>query len=88
LTGWLLTSIQFLATRGFVEIPAITKTGWQSVWFLGICSTGIAYIFWFDSLEEITAAQAGAFLYLESLFTSVFASIVLDEHFFLNMNFG
>lgn len=82
LIGWLMTSLQFIVTRGYLEVPHISAVGWQSVWFLGIAATGLAYIFWFDALAELSAAQAGAFLYLEPLFTSAFASMVLDERIY------
>ena len=36
----------------------------------------------FDALAELSAAQAGAFLYLEPIFTSIFAFLVLNEHIY------
>lgn len=88
LIGWLLTTVQFVFSSGYLEVPHISTVGWQSVWFLGIASTGMAYIFWFDALAELSAAQAGAFLYLEPLFTSIIASMVLDEHIYVTTILG
>jgi len=47
--------------------------------FLGIFTTGLAYIAWFDALAQLPAAQTGAFLFLEPPSSMVVAAIVLNE---------
>jgi len=42
-------------------------TPWLSLLFLGIFSSGLAYIARYDALQALTAARTGVFLYLEPL---------------------
>jgi drug/metabolite transporter (DMT)-like permease len=39
----------------------------------------LAYIFWYDALVVLPAAQAGVFLYIEPLVAVVVAAILLGE---------
>ena len=79
LFGWLLTGVQFIAGSGIEEIALLTVEGWMGVGFLGVFSTGIAYIFWYDALQVLEATQTGVFLYLEPLVAIVVAAVVLAE---------
>lgn len=81
--GWIFTSIWLVSTARFAEIESLSPHGWISILFLGILCTGIAYIFWFDALKELTASQVGSFLYLEPLVTVVLAGLLLQEPLFL-----
>ncbi len=47
--------------------------------FLGVFCSGLAYIFWYDALQALPVAQAGAFVYLEPFVTLVVAALVLGE---------
>jgi drug/metabolite transporter (DMT)-like permease len=47
--------------------------------FLGIFTTGLAYIAWFDALAQLPSVQTGAFLFIEPLASMVVAAIVLKE---------
>ena len=83
-TGWLFSSVLFLAVRGqagpgFSEFTHLTLNGWLGVGFLGIICSGFAYVFYYDALQVIPASQAGVFLYLEPLVTLVVAAIILGE---------
>ena len=77
--GWLITSVAFFAGRSYTEIPLLDARGWIAMIFLGILTTGFAYIAWFDALSQLPAAQTGAFLFVEPLTSMVVASIILDE---------
>jgi drug/metabolite transporter (DMT)-like permease len=77
--GWLFTSALFFAGPRLAEIGQLTLNGWLAVGFLGIACSGLAYIFWYDGLQAIPAAQVGAFLYLEPLVAVVVAALVLGE---------
>jgi len=77
--GWLLTSVAFFAGRSYAEIPQLDARGWIAMIFLGIFTTGFAYIAWFDALAQLSAAQTGAFLFIEPLTSMVVASIILNE---------
>lgn len=78
--GWLITSVAFFAGKNYTEIPQLDARGWWAMIFLGIFTTGFAYIAWFDALSQLPAAQTGAFLFVEPLASMIFAVIVLNEH--------
>jgi Permeases of the drug/metabolite transporter (DMT) superfamily len=77
--GWLFSSVLFFAQGGFAQIGKIPLDGWAGIGFLGIFCSGFAYIFWYDALQALTAAQTGAFLYLEPVSTVVVAGLILGE---------
>ncbi len=77
--GWLITSVAFLANKSYTEIPSLDARGWWAMIFLGIFTTGFAYIAWFDALSQLPAAQTGAFLFVEPLTSMVVAAIILNE---------
>lgn len=77
--GWLITSVMFLANKNYVEFPQLDLRGWTAMIYLGIFTTGLAYIAWFDALSQLPAAQTGAFLFIEPLTSMVVAAIILNE---------
>jgi drug/metabolite transporter (DMT)-like permease len=77
--GWLITSVAFFAGKNYTEITTLDWRGWWAMIFLGIFTTGLAYIAWFDALKYLPAAQSGAFLFIEPLASMVVAAIVLFE---------
>lgn len=77
--GWLITSVAFFAQGKMVEITQLDSRGWWAMIFLGIFTTGFAYIAWFDALAQLPSAQTGAFLFIEPLSSMVVAAIVLKE---------
>jgi drug/metabolite transporter (DMT)-like permease len=79
LFGWVFSSIHFLFIQGWTTIPQISSSSWLAVAFLGIGCTALAYIFWYDGLQAITASQAGVFLYIEPLVSLVAAALILGE---------
>ncbi len=86
--GWLITSIAFFADKSYTEIPLLDSRGWWALIFLGIFTTGLAYIAWFDALAQLSSAQTGAFLFIEPLSSMVVAAIVLKEQVTLAAIFG
>jgi drug/metabolite transporter (DMT)-like permease len=77
--GWLITSIAFLAGKNYTEIALLDSRGWIAMIFLGIFTTGFAYIAWFDALSQLPVAQTGVFLFVEPLTSMVVAAIILGE---------
>jgi drug/metabolite transporter (DMT)-like permease len=77
--GWVFTSILFFLSSGINQITSIPWNGWIAIAFLGIFCSGIAYIFWYDALKVLPAAQTGAFLYLEPMITVIVAALILRE---------
>jgi drug/metabolite transporter (DMT)-like permease len=77
--GWLFTSVLFFAGPGLPELFLLSGSGWLAIAFLGVFCSGLAYIFWYDALQNLPVAQAGAFVYIEPFITVIVAAILLDE---------
>jgi drug/metabolite transporter (DMT)-like permease len=77
--GWLITSTAFFAQGKITELALLDVRGWWAMIFLGIFTTGLAYIAWFDALAQLPAAQTGAFLFIEPPTSMIVAAIVLSE---------
>lgn len=77
--GWLFSSVLFFFGPGVGDIASLKLDGWLGVGFLGIFCSGLAYIFWYDALQALPTAQAGAFVYLEPFVTVLVAALVLGE---------
>jgi drug/metabolite transporter (DMT)-like permease len=86
--GWLITSVAFFANKNYVEFPQLDSRGWLAMIYLGIFTTGLAYIAWFDALSQLPAAQTGAFLFVEPLTSMVVAAIILNEKITLGSVLG
>ena len=86
--GWLIVSIPFFTGGNLAELPLLDSRGWWALIFLGIFTTGLAYIAWFDALAQLPAAQTGAFLFIEPPASMVVAAIVLKEHVTLTAIIG
>ena len=81
LTGTLML-IPFALVEGWGKpLPAISPNGWMAVLYLGIMSSAISYILYNQSLQTLTAAQAGNFLNLDPVIGSIIALIFLNESF-------
>lgn len=64
------------------EINAVINLSlksWLSIFFLGILCSGVGYYLWAQTLKDMSASKAGAFLYLEPFVTFFSAAILLDE---------
>jgi drug/metabolite transporter (DMT)-like permease len=78
-SGWVLSTVPFLAGAGLRDVARLDATGWAAIAFLGLACSGLAYIAWFDALERLPAAQVGALLYLEPLVAMAVAAAMLGE---------
>ncbi|GAB4483262.1 MAG: DMT family transporter [Anaerolineales bacterium] len=80
LCGWIFSVIWLFGFGpGLSELPALTVTGWTSLLVLGVFGSGLAYIAWYDALQELSATQLGVFIYIEPLVTMVVAALLLGE---------
>jgi drug/metabolite transporter (DMT)-like permease len=80
LMGWLLTNVWLFGFGpGVSEISNLSWVGWESVILLGVFGSGLAYIAWYDALQELPAAQLSVFIYIEPLVTLVLAALILAE---------
>jgi len=52
---------------------------WMGILFLGVCCSGLAYLFWYAALEERDSSTVGVYLYLEPFVTLIGAYLFLDE---------
>jgi drug/metabolite transporter (DMT)-like permease len=77
--GWLFTSAAFVAEGNYGEIMRLDFRGWAVIVYLGVFTTGLAYIAWFSALSQLPAAQTGAFLFIEPLTSMAVAANVLGE---------
>jgi drug/metabolite transporter (DMT)-like permease len=77
--GWLFSSVLFVDGRGWESIRNIAVDGWLAIGFLGIFCSGVAYIFWYDALKVLPAAQVGTFLYIEPVVTVIVSFFLLSE---------
>lgn len=77
--GWLIYFPLFLIGEGYAEISRFDVTIWLSLAFLGIFSSGLAYIFWYDALRVFSTGQTNTFVYLEPIVTALVAIWWLHE---------
>jgi drug/metabolite transporter (DMT)-like permease len=77
--GFLFLSLLFLAQPRVSEIGRLQWDGWLAIGFLGVFCSGLAYVFWYDALQELPAGQVGVFLYLEPLVAVLVAAVILNE---------
>ena len=79
LAGWIFATPAMLGA----DIPGIVSRlgpeGWAAVLFLGVFCSGIAYVFWYDALQQLPAARAGSLLYFEPLVAALVAAWILGE---------
>jgi drug/metabolite transporter (DMT)-like permease len=79
----------FTLNNDFLErMLNLSGTGWVTILFLGIFCSGLAYVFWSESLKKFDAAKVGAFLYFEPFVAVIAAWIILNEEITLLMMFS
>ncbi len=69
-----------LASGSFVNIKALSiPLVHFNILFLGILSSGLAFIFWQQGIEKIGSIKASNYIYLVPLFTAITGIIALKE---------
>ncbi|MEA3297768.1 MAG: DMT family transporter [candidate division Zixibacteria bacterium] len=68
-----------LVTSGIGIYLAMRPFTAASLLFLGVFSLAIAFWLWAEGLSRKTAAEVGVYLYIEPLFTMIFAWFLLNE---------
>ena len=79
IVGWALLTGPFLYARAWGDFARLDGVGWAAVLFLGVCCSGLGYLWWYGALERIEASRVAAFLYLEPLVTLLAAVVLLGE---------
>ena len=82
--GAFLAGLLLLAPTAFVpgtvsSLGHLSPAGWAAVLFLGVCCSGLGYLFWYRALETMEASRVGALLYLEPIVTLVTGMALLGE---------
>jgi drug/metabolite transporter (DMT)-like permease len=77
--GWALLAIPFVLARAWGDFARLDRVGWLCVLFLGICCSGLGYLWWYGALEKIETSRVAALLYLEPLVTLAAAMVLLGE---------
>lgn len=78
-SGWLLLIPLALHNQVWQELAYLSPRAWGAALFLGICCTGLGYLFWYGALEEMEASTVVSHQYLQPLVTLLGAWVVLDE---------
>lgn len=79
LTGWLMTSVQFIFHKSWLDFQDLAISGWVSILYLGIFCTFLAYLFYYDALQNLSSASVGAYLYIEPISSMIIAALILKE---------
>ncbi len=61
---------------------------WSNLLYLGVLSSGLAFILWHKGIEQIGSVSASNYIYLVPLITAITGVIVLDEVLTLRMIIG
>jgi drug/metabolite transporter (DMT)-like permease len=86
--GWIFSLIWFGAEGSVSELSALRGDSLGALAFLGLASSGLAYIFWYEGLGVVEASQAGSFLYIEPIVTALIAWPMLGERMNLTAALG
>ena len=78
-SGWLMTTVLFLASGAWSPIAGLDAGGWAAVLFLGVFCSGLAYVFWYDALKSLPASRAGVLMYLNPASATVVAVAGLGD---------
>ena len=71
----------FTISAGFIhKVFHLSVASVIAILFLGIFCSGIAYVLWAKSLNELGSARSGAFLYFEPFVTVLAAWLLLKEN--------
>lgn len=79
IVGWALLTGPFLYARAWDDFARLDGVGWAAVLFLGVCCSGLGYLWWYGALERIEASRVAALIYLEPLVTLLAAVVLLGE---------
>jgi drug/metabolite transporter (DMT)-like permease len=80
LAGLLLLAPAALVGGTLSSLGRLSPAGWAAVLFLGVCCSGLGYLFWYRALETMEASRVAALLYLEPLVTLAAGLVLLGEH--------
>ena len=85
--GLMLLYFLFSGKRFHFDALTIT-TVWVNILFLGLFSSGLAFILWQQGIERIGSIYASNYIYLVPLITAIVGIIALHEQLTLIMSIG
>lgn len=71
---------QARALGAFGRWRAVPWQGWTALLYMGLCSSAMAYIFYFWLLRYLEASQLAAFTYLLPVLAVILGIVLLGEH--------
>lgn len=77
--GFLMYTIIFFFLPYKINVNEISVIDWLEILYLGIFSSGIAYVLWFMALKKIDASKISVFNNLQPLLTALLALIFLNQ---------
>jgi drug/metabolite transporter (DMT)-like permease len=77
--GLVMIAPFFVIREGWTELAQVSPAGWMAILFLGICCSGLGYLYWYGALEKIEVSRVAAFLYVEPIVTLLTAMALLGE---------
>jgi drug/metabolite transporter (DMT)-like permease len=87
--GIILMLFYFLLSGKSFNYQALNiTTVWLNIAFLGILSSGLAFILWQQGIERIGSIKASNYIYLVPLITAITGIIALNEKLTIKMIIG
>jgi len=87
--GIILMLFYFLLSNKSFNYQALNiTTVWLNIAFLGILSSGLAFILWQQGIERIGSIKASNYIYLVPLITAITGIITLNEKLTIKMIIG
>jgi drug/metabolite transporter (DMT)-like permease len=69
----------WLAAGGPAEFGNLSARGWGDLAYLGVLSSGLAYLFWNNAVDGLGAVRTSYFIYIEPFATLFMAYLLLGE---------
>ncbi len=87
--GVIMMLIYYLLSGRTFDLQALGHpVVWTNLLYLGILSSGLAFILWHKGIEQIGSVSASNYIYLVPLITAITGVVVLDEVLTLRMVIG
>ncbi|MDR1621847.1 MAG: DMT family transporter [Synergistaceae bacterium] len=79
-TAMLCAANVYIDRKGFLaSLPNISASQWMSLLYLGIIGSALAYIWYYDAIEQIGATRSGAFIALDPVTAVLFGVLLFGE---------
>ena len=75
----MMLTYHFIEGKAFNIYPLTIPVVWINILYLGVLSSGLAFILWHKGIEQIGSISASNYIYLVPLITAITGITVLDE---------